>query len=114
MSQSANESTKGGDFYGCVARIFWMLFGNGILVLTFFSILSNNNNKFISTSDFIFFATVILLIIVRFIDIKRLNGKTSSGEPATMGHWKKYTLFLILGSAAMWILAHIGAYYKIV
>jgi hypothetical protein len=58
-------------------------------------------------SDIIFWCVVPAMIIVRFLDIKFLDGQTATGEPATLSHWRKYAISLIIISAIIWAVAHI-------
>jgi hypothetical protein len=50
------------------------------------------------------------MIIVRFLDIKFLDGQTATGEPATLAHWRRYAVLLIVISAIIWSAAHAVVY----
>ena len=103
------ETSPATTGYGCLFRLFWMVFGSGILLFLWFFILSHSGT-FFSLFDTAFGATVALLIAVRYVDITRLNGQTASGEPATLAHWRRYTFGLVLFGAAAWAAAHAIAY----
>jgi hypothetical protein len=50
------------------------------------------------------------MIIVRLLDIKFLNGQTATGEPASVKHWRRYAIMLVLISAVIWAAAHATAH----
>jgi hypothetical protein len=50
------------------------------------------------------------MIIVRFLDIKFLDGQTAAGEPASIKHWRRYAIVLVVISAAIWAAAHTAVY----
>jgi hypothetical protein len=58
-----------------------------------------------SIADLAFWLLVGLLIGTRYIDIVRYQGTTVDGEPATTAHFKRYTLLLLVVSAAVWAVA---------
>ncbi len=47
------------------------------------------------------------LVAVRYADIRYLGGRTAEGVPATMAHWRRYVLVLMVASTAVWLTAHI-------
>ena len=58
-------------------------------------------------SDIIFWCVVPAMIIVRFLDIKFLDGQTATGEPARFKHWRRYAIVLVVISAVIWSAAHL-------
>ena len=61
-----------------------------------------------SVLDIIFAGLVGVLLLVRFVDITRLNGLTAEGEPASLAHWRRYAAMLLVASTLLWLLAHAG------
>jgi hypothetical protein len=47
------------------------------------------------------------MIIVRFLDIKFLDGQTAAGQPASIKHWLRYAIALVVISAVIWATAHL-------
>jgi hypothetical protein len=92
-----------------LARPFWMFFGNFILLISVANIFAGEI-KTPYVSDFVFWGVVVALIIVRFLDIKFLNGQTAAGKPATIKHWRNYAILLVVISAAVWAAAHWARY----
>ena len=106
MSQQPKQGAPQAEATGClpdVVRLLWLMVGNGAL---FFLTILIAQRRALSALDFAFWATVVGLILIRYIDITRLNGLTKDGEPASLRHWRRYVLFLLLVSAGLWGLAH--------
>lgn len=91
---------------GCLARLFWLMFGNMAVLLCAVYIL-RNRVPFFSPPDAVFWAAVALLIGVRYIDIKHLQGTTSEGKPATLTDWRRYVGMLVASTAGLWVVAHV-------
>ena len=107
MSAPANQTTdKQRGALAILARIFWMFLGNFILMICVAHIVMGESSS-TRTSDIIFWCVVPAMIITRFLDIKFLDGQTVTGEPATLSHWRKYAIALIIISAMIWAAAHI-------
>lgn len=92
-----------------IARPFWMFFGNFILLISAVNILAGDN-KTSYVSDLVFWAGVTALIIVRFLDVKFLDGQTATGQPASIKHWRRYAILLAVISMVIWSGAHLAAY----
>jgi len=110
MSKQDLTADKNAGVPGLIARIFWMLIGNTILVISIVSIFQNKGG-FFHTADMVFWITAAALVIVRYLDVKFLNGLTATDLPATMAHWRRYSMFLLICSAAAWTLAHTAALF---
>jgi hypothetical protein len=103
--QNNQPAEKYDSMLGLLARLFWMLAGNAILFfLTIFIIM--NQGKMFNAADVVFGITVAVLALTRYIDIKLLGGQTVTDKPASMANWRKYTTFLLIGSAVVWGLSH--------
>jgi hypothetical protein len=106
MSRNRNEIAPPVEYTGCLAgfvRILWFAVGNGALLLL--AVLITERKAF-SGLDIAFWAIVVALIFLRYIDITRLNGLTSDGEPASLQHWRRYVLLLLMIAGGVWALAH--------
>lgn len=115
MSAKAKSSgqpesiSKQTGLYALFARPFWMFFGNFILLISAAHIFAGEN-KTSYVSDFVFWGGTIALIVVRFLDIKFLDGQTAVGKPATIKHWRNYAILLLVFSAVIWSAAHFASY----
>lgn len=104
VQSSASGSSNAGCL-GMIARIYWM--GAGFLVPFFLAVGILRGRGFdLTASDLGYWAGILSLAIVRLVDVRFLNGDTSTGQPATMADgWKFAGLVLVAGLAA-WGLAH--------
>ena len=59
-----------------------------------------------SILDVVYWLVVAATAAARFIDITRFQGRTASGEPADLGHFRRFALVLFAVAAAAWVLAH--------
>jgi len=100
--QSDLNSTKSINGWKFLVRFSWLLIGNVIL---FFLAVSMVVNKAGITCDYAYWITVVALIGIRLLDIKKFAGETTDFEPATIVHWRKYTIKLILFALLVYILA---------
>ena len=88
-----------------LARLYWMLVGNMTLfILTVFIVM--NKGKQFNAVDVVFGIIVASLLLTRYIDIKFLGGFTTTDKPASMADWRKYAIFLLIGSMVVWGLSH--------
>lgn len=93
---------------GCLSgilRITWMAFGN---VALFFCAMAAARRAAPSALDGAYAALVIALIVVRYVDIARFGGQTSDGDPATLAHWRRYALGLVVVAVAVRALMHVA------
>jgi len=106
MSRTRNEMVPPAEHTGCLAsivRVLWFVVGNAALLLLAVLI---TEEEALSGLDIAFWAIVVALILLRYIDITRLNGLTSDGEPASLQHWRRFSLLLLLIAGGVWVLAH--------
>ena len=102
MSAPANQTTdKQRGVLAILARIFWMFLGNFALMICAVTILIGEGGS-TRIPDIIFWCVVPAMIIVRFLDIKFLDGQTVTDKPATLVHWRKYTILLVICAAIIW------------
>jgi len=96
---------ESGSPLGCLARLFWMAIGNLILVLSLIGIVRDGHTR-LGVGDAVFWTTLVLLALVRYADIRFLEGTTTDGQRATMRHFWRYAASLIALGAVGWL----GAY----
>ncbi len=95
---------------GCLIRLYWMGLGNAVL---FFSavLIVQRRQRFLSELDAVYWSAIFSLIMIRYIDIKHLNGSTSTGEPATMDHWRRYAGSVLASALCVWGMVHVVSYF---
>jgi len=94
---------------GCLLRLYWMLLGNALVVLFAYRIAEREG--MITPLDAVFWLGAASLVIVRYVDIRFLAGKTAEGKPATMKHWRRYSLHVLVLSAVLWLAVHGLGYF---
>lgn len=104
-------SDKQGGMLSLLLRVFWMLLGNIILFLIAFGIY-DSGKKGLGLKDAFYWIILILLMLARFIDIKFLDGLTVRGSPASMSHWYRHIITLIICAGLLWGLAHIANHFS--
>jgi hypothetical protein len=86
-------------------RIFWMLIGN--IVLAALAISMYHAKGFPSGKDVAFGVTLLLLLVIRYLDIRYLNGRTASDEPASPTTYRNYAIGLLVISLVAWAAVHL-------
>lgn len=85
-----------------VVRLGWMLAGNLAMLISVMMIASQPRWMF-SLWDGIFWGAVVLTGALRYCDIARLRGETTSGAPATAADLRRYLVGLAALSVAGWL-----------
>jgi hypothetical protein len=96
-----SERTSG---LSVLVRVFWMLLGNLILVASAISLYKQQG---LGVMDIVFWGTVLLLLAVRYADLRYMNGRTASDEPATPTTYRSYAVVLVVISLLVWIAVRI-------
>jgi len=106
----SNQPEKTGGVGVLFLRLFWMFVGNMVLGVS--ALLIVQTGASFSPIDILYWLTVPLLVAARYADICWFKGATAYGEPASMAHWRRYTIGLLLFSAGAWLAVH-GAGYLV-
>lgn len=88
---------------GALVRLSWLVFGNGVLFVLALKIVRLGR---FSVFDALYWAVVVGMIGLRYYDITRLGGLTTSCMPATLRDWRRYVLGLVGTAAVLWVSAH--------
>jgi hypothetical protein len=94
---------------GITARLWWMFIGNLLLAFCIIFIVQKGGG-FFHTADWVFWIGLASLVLVRYVDIRVLDGCTGTGEPASIRHWIRYAALLTACSTVLWVLAHVTGY----
>jgi len=100
MEYTNTKPLRGG---GCLTRLYWMFGGNAILLFVTVFIV-DKHFKFPSLLDLAYWATVISLLVVRYIDVRFMNGDTAEGKPSTLQDFRRYAFTLTIVAALLYIL----------
>jgi len=101
----SKDVVPGSSPIGCLVRLFWMAIGGLVCVLSLVTIGRRPGLAF-GSADVLCLLAVIAMIFFRYVDIRRYGGTTATGEPATMAHWRRYSLRVVVTVAGAWCLAH--------
>ncbi len=106
----SNQREKISGVGALLLRLFWMFLGNMFLGAS--ALLIVQAGASLSLIDILYWLTVPLLVAARYVDISLFKGDTAYGEPATMTHWRRYTVGLLLFAVGAWLAVH-GAGYLV-
>ncbi len=93
-----------------LARLWWMFLGNVVLAFSILFIVEHRGG-FFHAADWVFWITLASLVLVRYADIRFLDGCTAMGAYASISHWIKYAVLLVAGSTAVWAIAHVASHF---
>ena len=82
-----------------------MIAGNGALYLSLV-LIPVSRAPLPSYLDVIAVLAVVIMIVARRFDITHFGGRTMSDEPATLTHWRRYAVLLVVMAMLAWLLAH--------
>ena len=85
---------------GLFLRIYWTMIGNGVLIILAVLPLTHPNLP-VAPLLVAYLLSVLALVAVRYVDIRFCGGQTRDGDPADMGHWKRYASILVPAAAAI-------------
>lgn len=94
---------------GLLARLWWMFFGNVVVAFSILFIVQNQGG-FFHAADWVFWITLASLVLIRYADIRFLDGCTVTGARASVTHWIRYAALLIACSTVVWTVAHLATY----
>lgn len=103
QNQQLPQNTEEGT--GCLPalpRLLWM-FGGPITLI--FCLLYMVLGRATLAVDSIYVLSVCSMVVVRYLDIKLYKGEKFNGQPATLNHWRRYSLALLLGAAVLFAAA---------
>jgi hypothetical protein len=91
---------------GCLSifvRLTW-IFGVSLLVFGAIFIIQG---KAPGLADAVFWLIALGLVLARYVDIRYLKGETSDNKPATLKHWRRYSVVLLIAAGLLYLLAKI-------
>ena len=89
-----------------LSRIFWMMVGPLTLVLLAFSIVIKGSG-WLTLTDLAFLGVLGSLLLARWLEFQGGKPRTSTGEPATPAHLRRYAITTIVLGASAWVAANL-------
>src|SRR3990170_2478037 len=89
-----------------LARLFWMMAGPAILLLTSIQIVMTGRG-WLTLADLVFGATIAGMIIARWADGRGADPRRADGEPARPGDLRRYGIGLVGSGLALWVLVNL-------
>jgi len=89
-----------------VARLFWMMFGPMAMFVAIY-LISSNGGGWLTVADIVFLTLLGGLLLARWVEFRGGNALTSTGEPATGEHIRRYALGAVILGLLVWIVANI-------
>ncbi len=93
---------------GCLAVLFrltWIFGGIALIYCALFIAQAKGG----VAADILLWALALAIILVRFIDIRYLQGETRDNKPATMKDWRRYALMMLAFTAILFVIARLVA-----
>jgi hypothetical protein len=85
---------------GCAVRLAWLVAGP-LAVAFSAAMLARHETSNPWVVGAVFWGAVVTMVALRYWDVTQLDGRTSNGEPATLAHFKRYSLTVAAVSAAL-------------
>jgi hypothetical protein len=103
QTQKVPEQSQEG--LGCMpalTRLFWIFGGTTALIYCLIYMILG---KATFAVHLIYILTTVCLVVDRFVDIKYFKGEKMNGEPASLKHWRLYSLLLLVCAGFLLIAA---------
>jgi len=105
--EPSNEVPAGEGHSGAVmfGRLMWMVFGPMLMLLITYSIVTGAG--WFTPRDVAFGIVVALMVGGRWVEHRSGAALTATGEPAGVGHFKRYVRVLLPLAAGVWVTANV-------
>lgn len=97
------QTNEGQSGIAVLVRLFWMFLGNLLLIILSFKIAQSEG---ISIADIALWSVAVAIVVLRYIDIKYLNGQTANSQRATLSDWRRHLLLVAGAATVLWVFGH--------
>jgi hypothetical protein len=87
-----------------LGRSFWIMFGPMLLTASGLMIVVNPGTGWQTGADITFLTTLVAMIVGRWLEHTGGDPITSTGEPSTPAHLRRYVLLTLVGGVLGWVL----------
>ena len=88
-----------------LGRLMWMILGPMLMFLITYAIVTGAG--WFTPRDAAFGVVLALMVGGRWVEQRSGSAMTSTGEPATAGHFKRYVRALLPLAAGVWVVANV-------
>jgi hypothetical protein len=88
-------------------RMFWMMIGPIALGGLGFAIIRAGTG-WLTALDVAFFLVLGAMVLARWLEFKRGDARTATGEPASEGHLRRYVVTALGLGLTVWVLANLA------
>jgi hypothetical protein len=99
-----NDQPRTTPFWVVLSRVFWMLPGPLLFVLLLSKVVDSGGG-WVTPLDAACLVVLGLLPLARWLEFRGGDPRTSTGEPATEAHLRKYVIVTLLVGLAAWMVA---------
>ncbi len=85
---------------GCAVRVLWLI-GGPVAVAFTAAVLARHETSNVFVVAAVFWGSVLAMLGLRYLDVTRLGGLTADGEPATLAHFRRYSLTVAVTAVAL-------------
>jgi hypothetical protein len=94
-----------------VGRIFWLMMGPAILLLSAILILNSPRRGWFTAPDFVYWTALIGMMVGRWIEHQGENPRNGLGEPATANDLHRYITATAIVGTVVWVAANLVSNY---
>ncbi|MEX2141640.1 MAG: hypothetical protein WD894_20410 [Pirellulales bacterium] len=94
-----------------LGRAFWVMFGPLLLTASGLMILFRVGTGWRTGADITYLATLVLMVLARWAEFSGGEPQTSTGEPSTIQHFRRFSAAVLIGGLAFYILANLLSNY---
>jgi len=105
-TKPVDTGTSGpGSLTVVIGRLVWMLVGPMVLAAITYNIVTRGVG-WLTVWDATYGIVVLLTIAGRWVEMRSGSALTATGEPATIEHFKRYLVILLVVAAVVWVVAN--------
>ena len=94
-----------------VGRLFWIMFGPATLLVSAALILNSPRTGWRTGADIVYWIALLGMILGRYLEHRGGDPRTSTGEPATVGDLRRYTVVTTIVGSVVWLIANVISNY---
>ena len=102
---------KNASVLAVLGRAFWIMFGPLLLTASGLMIVLHTGSGWRTGADITFLVTLVLMVLARWAEFSGGEPLKSTGEPATLQDFRRFTAAVLIGGCAFYLLANLLSNY---